>query len=520
MSNNVLLKTLKTQQKQIKAEMATLMEDSFKKGREKMSETDKGVVYIDAQLQGDDKIKYEKLLSEWKIAKNAITIAETKIDEKRVSKTEDQIYGKYFDNIDQKAKVNAQLAKDIIDVGRNKYDKDDITWDETLSSTLCIDAPFIEMGTDGINQVMPFRPVYKEKTGNKRNREVDVFATYRQAEIYASGQFGQYDPLTGMRIEGNPANVAPSSAAPQLTTVTPKAIPDLSMGLYRYLITMNKIIRHCDVRQVSGLNRHWVNRRTQIPEGTIVDPTGTSPYGGEGETLAEKKLTYDAIGIDLWKYGMIIGYTYESEYAVKDWSVPGQILMDGGTAMSNIMGKHVMIGDGTRKPMGIIPSIPAANTFDGKKAATFLAEGAANTWKRPDLVKLMTGQTTQAYFEMGNYYLMMNKNTWGRFISIEDGSGRAAFLAYGSRKNSISPGQIFTGEDVMLDQNIDDIAATKDPIIYANPRGHVVLLADGMRVDFSSEWGYARDVLAYRFIQFAGAAQIDPNMSYKVNVKT
>lgn len=518
MSEGVALKDLKTQQKNIQSEMSDLMENAFKATREKMGETDKGVLYIDAQLEGDDKTKYNNLLAEWKLTQNSIKILEAEIDDKRVKKTEDEIHGKYWDFVEQKAKINAKLAEDIIKVGRNKYQAEDIVWDETLASTLCIDAPFIEMGTDGVNRVMPFRPIYKSKEESK-NREVDIHATYRQAEIYASGMAGKFDPITGLYIEGNPSPASPASAAPQTTAVTEKAIPDLSIGLYRYLITMNKIVRYCDVRQVSGLNTHWVNRRTQIPEGVIVDPrtSGGTPYGGEGFTLSEKKLTYDAIGIDLWKYGFIMGYTFESEYAVKDWSVPGQILMDGGTALSNILGKHVMIGDGVRKPMGIVPSIATANQKAAGAHGTFLS-ATGNTYKRPELIKLMTGQTSQAYFEMGNYYLFMNKNTWGNFISIEDGSGRAAFLAYGSRANSITPGQIFTGESVMLDQNIDDIASGKQPLVYADPMGHVVMLADGMRIDFSKEWGFAEDVLAYRFIQFAGAAQVDPNLSYSAKL--
>ena len=370
------------------------------------------------------------------------------------------------------------------------------------------------MGSDGVNRVLPFSPIYKKD----KNREVDFLATYRQMEIYAAGKSDRFDPNTGMYIEGNPAAVGPFSHSPQQTGTNPKGIPDLSLGLYMYLITMNKIVRYCDVRQVSGLNRHWVNRRTSIPTGVIVDPasTATSPYGGEGETLAEKASTFNAVGVDLWKYGMIMGYTFESDYAIKDWSVPGQILRDGAMAISNIIGKHVMIGDGVRKPKGIVPSILAGNVKAGGANATFLAAGAANTYKRPELIKLLTGQTSQAYFEQGNYYLFMNKTTYGKFISIEDGSGRAAFLAYGSRANNIAPGQIFTGESVMLDQNIDDIGAAKQPLVYADPMGHAVMLADGMRIDFSKEYGYAKDTLAYRFIQFAGAVQVDPNMSYSV----
>ena len=111
MSEGTALKDLKTQQKNIQVEMSDLLEDAFKATREKVGETDKGVLYIDAQLEGDDKTKYNNLLAEWKLTQDGIGILETKIDEKRIGKMEDEVHGKNFNYIDIKAKSNAELAK-------------------------------------------------------------------------------------------------------------------------------------------------------------------------------------------------------------------------------------------------------------------------------------------------------------------------------------------------------------------------------------------------------------------------
>ena len=58
MSEGIALKDLKTQQKKIQAKMSALLEEAFEATREKVGETDKGVLYIDAQLEGEKKTEY------------------------------------------------------------------------------------------------------------------------------------------------------------------------------------------------------------------------------------------------------------------------------------------------------------------------------------------------------------------------------------------------------------------------------------------------------------------------------
>ena len=173
-----------------------------------------------------------------------------------------------------------------------------------------------------------------------------------------------------------------------------------------------------------------------------------------------------------------------------------------------------MIGDGgNTQPEGIYH---VANTVSGQFVTgtanvdtAFAPE--AETFTRYEFLKLFKA-LQPAVHNSGNIRLLTNFATFVDMLGVQNPVGASAFFGsdgYWSRSN------------IVQDEYFPAKANQSTLMIMGDLSAHTVRFSGGPRIDYSTEYGFDKDALAYRFAHYFDAKQIDPNKlrGYKLAAK-
>ena len=282
------------------------------------------------------------------------------------------------------------------------------------------------------------------------------------------------------------------------------------MDLYRYMIDRNELAMYCTVYQTPGLNDLPIQRRTEVPKATIV---GDNTNYGENMDIGDQQSQFSEFTLKAFKYAFISQYSYEAAMSVEPWSIAAQIVEDGAIGLANGFGEHVWIGSGgANQPTGVLTAIKAdsGQQVTGPAAATAFA-GARNarTFTFDTFTNFITMLPIE-YFRSPNLRLITNIQPWGNLLSVTDTNGQPLF------NPDMSVGEMTLpkfGLRVNLEPAGESVAANNYPFVIADLSCHAVRYGGGVRIDFSSEYGWQKDLLSYKFVLYADANQIDPNGS-------
>ena len=497
--NDAPTKALLTERKQLREEMRAMVEAKAKETANNI-DTESGVVMQSERYTAEETDKHNRLVARWGQIEEALGILESEADQDRIaSERADLVAGATVAS--NNAKLNAEAFKNLISVGRNTFTAKRVP-EQGHPGEWELAAPAIIKGSDGKNRVHPFPAVYNDRNGGT----VDVEASFRNAEMIKAGVAGQYDPLTGMRLD--------AAADPIRQPDVPASIPDLVVDLYRYMITRNELAQYCRVFQTAGLNDLPIQRRTAVPKATIVGP-GTDPAYGENTDIGFQQSDFDETELKAFKYAFISQYSYEAAMSVEPWSIAAQVVEDGGIGLANGFGEHVLIGNGpahatAKQPQGILTAIKAnsGQQVTGVAAATaFTGARNARTFGIDQFTNFLTSLSIP-YFKSPNLRLITGIAAWGNLLSVTDTNGQPIFNANMNVKDMTLPK---FGLSVSLDQNMESVAQNNYPFVIGDLNGHAVRYAGGVRIDFSSEFGWRKDLLSYKFVMYGDAVQIDIN---------
>ena len=434
-------------------------------------------------LTADEEAKFEKIAAQFKTASGALEVLESK---KRHSKTvaeRDEILG------EQGAwEVDVKAYNDVLAVAGETYRAPTIP-EAGTPATLELPTPYIAWDAEQqANVAKPYGAVYGE------DGKVNVEATFRGAEMLSDGRAGEFDPLTGQRIE----------AAPLDTTSVPGAVPTMSLQLYEYAITMNLLARYVNIIQTKGLNKLEIPRRIGVPKASVI---GTRANAGQGLEIGEQESSFGtAVDLMALKYGYITRFSYESLITYDVFSMQTQVVRDGGIGLANGIGEDIVIGTGAanNQMQGIFPFITAtaANQVDGPTAATY-SDGIT-----PKFMMKLIGKPSQAYYLRGGKKLVTQHGTLVDILATTGTDGHGVYRNWQNFLDGVLNPQ---AASVIMDQNADAIAANKFPIALTELEGYTLRLAGGPRVDTSDQAYWTSDQRAVRFLQHADGAVVDTN---------
>ena len=474
-----MLKRTVAKQSQFRAQMADLLDEAYDPGKDEQGD-----------LSAEQQVKHSRIVAGWKESLDEQAMFAGKAESERIdAEKEDLLSAPGF--AARRAKANASTYKTLIDVGRGAYRGDAPAGG--VPDQLELPVPAISRGTDGKNHVHPFPAVFGGDTA-----EADIEAAYRNYEIIRAGKVGRYDPATGRKVE----------ADLDTSNLGTGAIPDIAVDMYMYMITRNVLAQYMTIHQTPGINSLVVTQRRTVPNATVY---GDRSNSGQGVATDIPNLdpTYATTKLDSLAYAAIIQYAYVMTTVTTPWDFASTVAEDGGIALANGFGAHCATGDGgTTQARGCqhFAASSSAYYYNGVASTTAFAGAATATFDIKQLFNWF-GSLAIPYYNNPNKVIACDLETWLSLLAVRDVDGFPILM---NSLGSEMPSSIL-GIPVVLDQNMPAVAENVVPMVVGDLRGHAVHYAGGPRVDFSSEYGFGKDRLSYRFIQHADAEVIDIN---------
>lgn len=184
----------------------------------------------------------------------------------------------------------------------------------------------------------------------------------------------------------------------------------------------------------------------------VIPKRGTVPtayWVGEDEDRDETTMSFGQLEIETHE---IACYVDISQRTLEDaTNVEGEVMTELTEAFGRVEASALMLGDGAKKPMGILtaPGVPG------------FANGHATTIQPDALVKILYSLPAE-YRRTGTW--VMNSTTLGVISTLKDGQGNYLW------REAYTAGQPSTllGRPVVDAVDMPDIAADAFPIIYGN----------------------------------------------------
>ena len=432
--------------------------------------TDEGDVYLISQLDGEQLAEWDKLVAEYNRVGDAITIEGIEAGQKRIGEASDDLYGSYRE---RQVQVNVKAYNDLMAVGRNDYTNPGKVAQRGHPTELTFHPPAVVRTKEGINQVQAFPAVW-DAEGN-----ASVEMSYRWAEIIKAAKTGDYDPRSGNRIS--------MATDPVDSTDIPASIPDLVTELYENIFYISPLAQICNLYQTAELNPLPVEKRTGLPTAALVT---------EAAEFALSQPDYAETPLGAYKYGLIVQYSYEASRQVTPWRFSNKLATDGGYALGRVLDQLLITGTGSNQPHGVLTLIKATSAM--QVAGIAVASIFATAWGVDDVLKI-TEALPLGYDMLPSARVMCRKPTWVRTMEglLTD-------------NKVINPRNIYGLIDVLLNNNNETFASAGDyPFITLAAETIALRMAGPLRVDFSSEFGFRKDLLSYRIAQHLDCAPLD-----------
>ena len=422
---------------------------------------------------------------------------------------------------DLRAAREAEFFKNLMAAGKGKYENPSPMNDPKGGAhpgALDIPQPLIARDSvGGKNRVFPVNAVF---TGKDGDREADIEASFRQAEIIAADRFGHYDPVTGNRVGGHLEPVGKSLEA-ELGFGIAETVADtyLRQGgmLYQYEIQRNELVQYMDLKQVPYVNDYVIDRRTAVIK--TAQASAFNPITEAGALVVHDS-EFDSITFTPKKWGFLRGMTYESGQLQEPWSVAETIMTDAGIVMGNKFGEQVVVGNSTTPGGNMNTQFQGLKTWASTSGnannkllgahGTFLS-AAGNTFGWRAMSTFVTSLPKE-YFRSGDRILSMRLAQWGELMGVTDGEDRQLFDSTSSIDDMrLQP----FNTRVVLDENWDAGDTTGQiPFFYGDYRSACYIMYGPVRVDYSAEHGFTTDRYYWRFIAHRSFGIVDPNGFY------
>lgn len=201
-----------------------------------------------------------------------------------------------------------------------------------------------------------------------------------------------------------------------------------------------------------------------------------------------------------YKYGQIITVARE---LVEDTAVDllGYIAESAGRNVGLAFGTHLITGDGSSKPTGIVTTAGAGVTGANSVAGVFTADNLIDLYY----------SVIAPYRNSPSCGWLMRDATMGAVRKLKDGASQYIF----SPGLGIGAPDTILGKPVETDPNVAAVAAAAESVVFGDFSRYFVRLAGGVRFERSDEYAFDNDQVAFRTIMRGDGLLVDQTGAVK-----
>lgn len=437
---------------------------------------------IDAVMDGETLAKRESLITLWRAAKDDVMVASDQLEQARLEVEYDAI----------PTAIQAE-AKNTMLGALEAFADDKLEADNPYAGAggkvLEFPQPYIRKNAAGINEVTPY-PVQFTRAG-----DMDHVKTERVANLLASGDI----------LKMGPEHL--QAAIGTTTTGLPGSVPLTLLGLFRQALHYNRIMARSTVKPVPYLKGTY--------KGTVRTGVNKAEIVTEATAIPDKDPVYSELEIVVHKYGAYVKLSYESDNTIQPWSLVGDLEDNLSEAMGVAMSEHHAVGDGSSKPLGVVPSANVAgNQFTAATGADLLTDYAA-TWK--GLSQLWT-KLKPTYRSAPGFSIMLASTPFATTSAMTDETTSNRPMFRWTEDPNVMPiiDGYLANRAVMEIPEMVYGAAGAFPIVVGDLARYLILMAGGLRVESSEHVAFLNDQIVIRALQSSGSKATIPEAFARV----
>ena len=227
---------------------------------------------------------------------------------------------------------------------------------------------------------------------------------------------------------------------------------------------------------------------------------GAAAIVAEATALAESDPAFAKRTLGAYKYGQLIQVSRE---LVDDTGVDllGYLAREAGVNLGNAFGTHLVTGDGSSKPTGIITTASAGVT------------GAAATAGVPTFDNLidLTYSVIGPYRDSAAAGWLMRDATAGYIRKLKDGNSNYVW------QPSVLAGtpDRLLNKPVYTDPNVAALAADAESIVFGDLSAYFVRIVNGIRFERSDDFAFSSDLVTFRAILRGDGLLVDQTGAVK-----
>jgi HK97 family phage major capsid protein len=363
----------------------------------------------------------------------------------------------------------------------------------------------------------------EEKTWVSLNAELKALdermGAILEGEKRAKAAEDSYNDLVGKPADGKPADGKPdgetatalrkflTGEGPRSFTVTPdgpvdfRVLSKLTAGaglntvptsfydrLVAHLIESSAMLQaNPTVLNTGSGESIQVPKTTAHSSAALVSPQ-------EGGTIAASDPAFGQITLGAFKYGTLIQVSNE---LLTDTGVDleGYLAMQVGRAIGNAFGTHMVTGDGTAKPRGVVTDATLGITGGSGVGGAFTAD---------NLIDLHYS-VIAPYRASSSCFWMLRDASVAGVRKLKDTGG--AYIWQPSLVAG-SPDMIL-GKPVVTDPNVAAVATSAKSVLFGDFSQYFVRLVSGVRFERSDDFAFNTDLVTFRALLRADAALVD-----------
>ncbi|EFC86460.1 phage major capsid protein [Parafrankia sp. EUN1f] len=226
----------------------------------------------------------------------------------------------------------------------------------------------------------------------------------------------------------------------------------------------------------------------------------------EAGALSNARPAFDQVTLNSWKYGFLRQLSPE---LVTDTAIDliDFLARDAGRALGNGLGAHLVTGDGTTQPEGVLTASTLGKTGPTGASGGVGAQSTAGAGY--DVLIDLEFSIIEAY--RANAKFLMRDATLAALRKVKNADGVYAWAP------SVQVGQPSTilGYPVLTDPNMPAVGLGAKSILFGDFSTFAVRLVGPVRYERSDDFAFANDLITYRALLRADSAQLDTTGAIK-----
>lgn len=247
----------------------------------------------------------------------------------------------------------------------------------------------------------------------------------------------------------------------------------------------NQLIAH--LIEVSGIMQTGPTvLRTASGEAIPVPKTtahGTAALVAEGAAFAEDDPAFGQVTLNAYKYGKLLQISQE---LVEDTGVDllGYLAMAAGRAVGNAVGTHLVTGDGSAKPNGVVTAATLGVTGGAGVTGAFTAD---------DLIDLQFS-VISPYRNSPSCAWLLRDATLAKVRKLKDTTNQYIWQP----SLQVGAPDVLLGKPVYTDPNVAAVGLSAKSVLFGDFSQYFVRQVRAIRFERSTDYAFANDLITYR----------------------